>query len=287
MATQNAFKFPCPHCGQHFDAEYSMIGMTLDCPVCGQSIMVRGVVDSPQEEVILSEREAQHHSQETNDKSETVCPTTPVITVIRKRERFADKCKNRLKAVGIGVAILLLFSSVGIIKKCIDEDGSATTTNEEAKIKSDAKIKAVMNSIECLLNYIDLPNERRLGVLSRSLESCPEDFQDAVIKYLDSNRKTINDFMTTTEEDLEAEVKRELYRTIRPGSPVDIDPRLSGLKNLAVAEAVANVKRMCIESAKSRLETEIENSVKHIIGVVEKYGIDPSRLENAIACRLQ
>ena len=290
MATENTFKFPCPHCGQHLDAEYDMIGMAFDCPACGQPLIVPEIVDVPHEEVILCESEASCHPQDTKDKAEAVCLASPVITVIRKRERFFDKCKNRLKAVGIGVAVLLLFVGIVVIKGTLDKADVATTETDNTADKAGFKTKAVATSIECLLNYIDLPNDRRLQVLSKSLESCSEDFQAAVIKYLDSTRKTIDEFMTATEENLEEEVKRELYRTIRPGSPVDVDPQLAGLKNLAVAEAVTNVKRRResrIESAKSRLKGEIENAINHIIDVVEKYGIDPTKLENALVGRVQ
>lgn len=291
MDVENTFKFTCPHCGQHLDAEHDMVGMEFDCPACGQPLTVPEVGNSsPNEGGDLFAEEHLHPSDPPSEETEPTPPSTPKITVIRKRERFIDRIKKRMKAVGIGVAVLLLFAGVGVIKECLDETETATATKEKSKVAGGAKVKAVATSIECLLNYIDLPNDRRLQVLSKSLESCPKDFQDAVIKYLDSTRKTISDIMTTNEEDLEEEVKRELYRTIRPGSPVDVDPRLAGLKNLAVVEALTNVKRRResrIESEKSRLKAEIENAVKHIIDVVEKYGIDPNKLETALVSRMR
>jgi DNA-directed RNA polymerase subunit RPC12/RpoP len=284
MTEEKSFKFNCSHCGQHLDAEHDMVGMEFDCPACGQSLTVPEVGNSSPNEVgdLFAE---EHPSAPPSEETEPQPLSTPTITVIRKRERLIDRIKKRMKTVGIGVAVLLLFAGVGVIKECLDETETATVTKEKAKVAGGAKVKAVATSIECLLNYIDLPNNRRLQVLSKSLESCPKDFQDAVIKYLDSTRKTINDIMTTNEEDLVEEVKRELYRTIRPGSPVDVDPRLAGLKNLAVVEALTKVKRRResrIESEKSRLKAEIENAVKHIIDVVEKYGIDPTKLQNAL-----
>lgn len=33
-------KFACPHCQQHLEADESLIGTTLNCPVCGKSIVV-------------------------------------------------------------------------------------------------------------------------------------------------------------------------------------------------------------------------------------------------------
>ena len=291
MAIENTFKFPCPHCGQHLDAEYDMVGLEVDCPACGQPLTVPEVGNSSLNEGgDLFAEEHLHPSDPPSEETEPTPLSTPKITVIRKRERRIDRIKKRMKTVGIGVAVLLLFAGVGVIKECSDEIETATATKEKSKVAGGANVRAVMTSIECLLNYVEMPNERRSGVLSRSLESCPKDFQDAVIKYLDSTRKTIDDIMATNEEDLEEEVKRELYRTIRPGSPVEEDPRLTGLKNLAVVQALTNVKRRResrIESEKSRLKAEIENAVKHIIDVVEKYGIDPNKLEITLVSRMR
>ena len=257
MAEENSFKFTCPHCQQHIEADADMIGMTVDCPTCGQPFDVPRVEDAR--------------------------PAPPVITVIRKRERFVDRCKKKLKAVGIGAGVLLLFVGVGVLKDLCDDADSATTERSEDVAKAGAKSKAVFESIECLLNFIKRPNDRRSQALFKSLESCPKDFQDAVRKYLDSNRKSIDDFMTT--EDAAAELERELYSTIRRGSPIDVDPRLAGLKDLAVAEAANKVKQRMesrIESARQRLKAEIDNAAKHLIDVAEKYGIDPIKFEDVL-----
>lgn len=147
---------------------------------------------------------------------------------------------------------------------------------------------AVTASVRCLLNFMRRPNERRAQLLAKSLESCPKDFQEAVIKYLDSTRKTINDFMTETKESEEEELKREIAKTVRP-CPQDLDPQLAGLRNWAVkmavidaAEKVKQRREYRIQSAKRALKTEIENAAKHLIDVAEKYGIDAIELEDAL-----
>lgn len=38
--TNGNFTFTCPHCEQHLEAEPDMAGMELDCPTCGQKIIV-------------------------------------------------------------------------------------------------------------------------------------------------------------------------------------------------------------------------------------------------------
>lgn len=259
MAEETSFKFDCPHCGQRIEADADMVGMTVDCPACGQSFDVPHI--------------------------ETARPAPPVIAVIRKRERFVDRCKKKLKAVGTGVVVLLLFVGVGVLTEFLGDEDAVSTEGPMARTNNRAKSKAVLESIECLLNFLRRPNDRRSQALCRSLESCPNDFQDAVRKYLDSTRKSINDFMPEVNEDPAEELERELYHTIRRGSPVDLDPRLAGLKGLAVAEAAKQVERRRasrIESAKQRLKEEVDNATKLLIDVAEKYGIDPISLEDAL-----
>ena len=250
---ENSFKFSCPHCGQHIEVDCDMIGMGVDCPTCGKPFTVP--------------------EMETHRLS-------PVITVIKKRESFIDKGKNLVKAIGIGIVVLLpsvvvvllpFVVGVGVIKEILDDAESET--------------KAVGTSINCLLNFIRRPNDRRSQALFKSMESCPMDFQDAVKKYLEATRKTIGDFMTQTEEDPSKELERELYHTIRRGSPVDLDPQLAGLKSLAVGAAAEEVMRRResrIEAARLQLKTEIENAAKRLIDVAEKYGIDAISLEDAL-----
>ena len=40
MAEQDSINFICPHCGQHLEADYSMVNMDLECPTCGNPINV-------------------------------------------------------------------------------------------------------------------------------------------------------------------------------------------------------------------------------------------------------
>ncbi len=282
MATENTFKFPCPHCGQHLDAEYDMIGMTFDCPACGQPLTVPEIVEVPHGEVILCESEASCHSQDTKDKAEAVCPAFPVITVIRKRERFFDKCKNRIKAVGIGVAVLLLFVGVGVIKATLDKADVATTETDKTEDKAGFKTKAVATSIECLLNYIDLPNDRRLQVLSKSLESCPEDFQVALKEFLVSASRTSDDMISDRER--EEMVKGRAVLGLLFGAANQNDPQGGVSAGLQLGDLLcAEVK----EKANRKLKREIEAKLTHLIEVAEKYGIDPNKLESALVGRFR
>lgn len=282
MATEDTFKFACPHCGQHLDAEYDMIGMAFDCPACGQSLTVPEIVDVPHEEVISRESETACHPPDTKDKAEAVCSAPPVITVIRKRERFLDKYRNRLKAVGIGVAVLLLFVGVGVIKTTLDEVDAATTETGKATVKAGSQTRIVATSIESLLNFIDLPNDRRLQVLSKSLEACPKDFQDAVTDFIVSASRTSDDMISDREREEMAKGRAVLGLLF--GAASQNDPQSGVSAGLQLGDLLcAEVK----EKANRKLKQEIEAKLNRLIEVAEKYGIDPNKLENALVGRFR
>ena len=135
-----------------------MVGVVFDCPACGRSLTVPEIADVPHDKVILCESETSGHPSDTNGKAGAVCPAPPVITVIRKRERFVDKCKNRLKAVGIGIAVLLLFIGIGVINELLNDSESCQAGNGDAPHdvqKAKSNNAAVADAVECLLNYID------------------------------------------------------------------------------------------------------------------------------------
>lgn len=274
---ENSFKFQCPHCGQHIEVDCDMIDIRLDCPTCGQPFIV------PRMNACAEEDGVPHEFCDTPDQKASSdgrldvnhCPS-PVITVIRKRESFIDRSKNWMKAIGIGCAALLLFVGVSVIKEISND--VPTTTVEKTIGEAGFETKAVVASINCLLNFIRRPNDRRSQALFKSLESCPKDFQDAVKKYLDSNRKTILDFMTEAEEDLS---KGLPLFTIRRGNSIDADPQLVVLR-IQPGDDAERRREYLMESAKQHKKTEVENAAKHLIDIAEKYGVDPISLEDAL-----
>ena len=251
MAEENSFKFACPHCGQHIEADADMVGMTVDCPVCGQSFEVPRI--------------------------EATRTAPPVITVIRKRERFVDRCKKKLKAVGIGVVVLLLFIGVGVLKEICDDADSETSERTKEVAKAGAKSKAVLESIECLLNFFDVPNERRLQVLSNSLESCPADFRDAMKEYLVSATRTSDDMIS--DKDKTDMAKARVALGLLLGAACQDDPQAGVSAGLQFGDLVyAEAK----EKANQRLRREIEEKRNHLIEVAQKYGVDAIKFENAL-----
>ena len=283
MAIENTFKFSCPHCGQHLDAEYDMVGFEFDCPACGQPLTVPEVGNSsPNEGGDLFAEEHLHPSDPPSEETEPMPLSTPKITVIRKRERFIDRIKKRMKAVGIGVAILLLFAGVGVIKECLDETETATVTKEKSKVAGGAKVRAVMTSIACLLNYVEMPNERRSGVLSRSLESCPKDFMDAVKEFLVSISRTSDDMISDRErEDM---IKGKIALGLIFGAVNKNDPQSGVAAGLQLGDLISAKTQ---ESANQRLKRDIESKLNHLLDVAERYGVDPNKLETALVSRMR
>ncbi len=283
MAIENTFKFPCPHCGQHLDAEYDMVGLEFDCPACGQPLTVPEVGNSsPNEGGDIFAEEHLHPSAPPSEETEPTSLSTPKITVIRKRERFIDRIKKRMKAVGIGVAVLLLFVGVGVIKECLDETETATATKGKAKVEGGAKAKAVMTSLECLLNYVEMPNERRLGVLSRSLEFCPKDFMDAVKEFLVSVSRTSDDMISDRErEDM---IKGKIALGLIFGAVNKNDPQSGVAAGLQLGDLISAKTQ---ESANQRLKQDIESKLNHLLDVAERYGVDPNKLETALVSRMR
>lgn len=283
MTEEKSFKCNCPHCGQHLDAEHDMVGMEFDCPACGQPLTVPEVGNSsPNEGGDLFAEEHLHPSDPPSEETEPTPLSTPKITVIRKRERFIDRIKKRMKAVGIGVAVLLLFAGVGVIKECLDETETATATKEKSKVEGGTKVRAVMTSIECLLNYVEMPNERRLGALSRSLESCPKDFMDAVKEFLVSVSRTSDDMISDRErEDM---IKGKIALGLIFGAVNKNDPQSGVAAGLQLGDLISAKTQ---ESANQRLKRDIESKLNHLLDVAERYGVDPNKLETALVSRMR
>jgi hypothetical protein len=260
-----------------------MVGMEFDCPACGQPLTVPEVGNSsPNEGGDLFAEEHLHPSAPPSEETEPTPLSTPKITVIRKRERFIDRIKKRMKAVGIGVAVLLLFVGVGVINECLDEPETATATKEKSKVANSAKVKAVMTSLECLLNYFEMPNERRLGVLSRSLESCPKDFMDAVKEFLVSVSRTSDDMISDRErEDM---IKAKIAFGLIFGAVNQNDPQSGVAAGLQLGDLISAKAQ---ESANQRLKRDIESKLNHLLDVAERYGVDPNKLETALVSRMR
>lgn len=291
MASDNTFTFACPHCGQHLEAEYGMVGMKFDCPACGKPFEVPEIGNVSCEEGISRASDESSHPVGTSDEAETKpvnCNrivikrgllkkradrgglddprsnppiNPPIVTVIRKRERFRDKCKKGLKALGIGLAVLLLLVGIGVMTK---------SSSEHA---------AVAASIECLLNFVERPTDRRSQVLYKSLDSCPEDFRDAAKGFLASARKTSDDLISS-----KAMVAGQAFLGLLFGAASENDPQGGVEVGLQLGDLLCEAAK---RDATRKWKQEIEAKLTHLIEVAEKYGIDPNRLENALMGRMR
>ena len=132
MTEENCIKFACPNCGQHIEADSDMVGMDLDCPVCGHPFRVPRNWEMSREECNSYEKCEQNRLPDLNDEPETVHSAHPTITIVRKRKHFFDRCKSKVKTVGIGIAVLLLFVSVGVLTSNeVNKAGPHTTTSDK------------------------------------------------------------------------------------------------------------------------------------------------------------
>ena len=269
MAESDGFKFACPHCGRHFEAEADMSGMAFDCPSCGQACKVP--------EVGEMSHEPNHFdvniSTSSNDGAKTV---PPVITTIKRRKRFGDKCKKVLKVAGIVAVILLLAWGISQ-EETQTQDGSGEGAPQT---QSRRAVKSVASSIECLMNYMELPTDRRLRVLQSSLESCPDDFQNAMREFLSTIAKTKEDMIPAKEREEMAAGKVVLGLLF--GAISQNDPQRGVSAGLQLGDLI---RAKTEEAAARRLKQEIESSIARLVDVAQKYGVNPNALEKALLSR--
>lgn len=253
MAEQKSFKFFCPHCRRHLEAEYDMVGFEVECPDCGRSLIVPDF--PPASNAVATARKP-----------------APVITVVRKRENFIDKGKNRLKAIGIGVAVLVLFVGAGVFLENFKE----FTAEANARAEAMAVTQAVATSIDRLVDFVNAPSEGRADALAGSLEACPADFQKAMVDFIVSISKTGDDMISDKER--EDVVTGTVFLGLLAGAVSDTPGEAfsSGLQigNLMQGEMQA--------TGQKRLEREIRSKLCNLIDTAQKYGVDSQDLKNLL-----
>ncbi len=115
------YKFACPHCGQHLEAEPDMAGLEVECPRCGRALTVPpcpmpvpvvlppsidsdGIPTQPPVIQIVS-----------SGKNKTA-DTSPVITVVKGESTFFLRNKRWLVPVACVVALLAVVGAVVMLK---------------------------------------------------------------------------------------------------------------------------------------------------------------------------
>lgn len=117
--TPATFKFACPHCGQHLEAEPDWAGMECECPGCGNTLTVPQppMGTSAAEPVEPSVPTTQQAAIQTIEKSEEKAPPPPpIITVVRSKEGFFARNRKWLIPVAGGAAALLLIVGLVAVK---------------------------------------------------------------------------------------------------------------------------------------------------------------------------
>lgn len=240
--------FSCPHCGQYLEADSDIVGMSVECPGCRKSLIVPSFDSECQKEMSLGT-----NTKTKNQSTDEVASGNKrpyVRPSIRCREFFSKRNKKRLKAIGIGVGLLLLVIGIGV--------AILSAVNRGAESILSPENRQVSESIECLLNFMKIPNERRAKVLADSLESCPDEFQIAVCEYLGAMQNDDAENMAIG---------------------------LVSLLGLAAVEAGADGSTVfsSIQGLKkSAIQRKIEPKRNCLIDVSQKYGIDSNTLEEIL-----
>jgi DNA-directed RNA polymerase subunit RPC12/RpoP len=122
------FKFACPHCGQHLEAEPDMAGTMVECPNCGKTITVsaHGSGGGGRDDDLPSSRDGDDAvatasvavpAIQTIVKGETEASPPPLITVVKGRESFFTRNRKWLIPVAGGAAALLLVVGLVVVKQ--------------------------------------------------------------------------------------------------------------------------------------------------------------------------
>ena len=287
MAESQGFKFSCPRCGQHLEAELDMVGITIGCPGCGQPLKVPS---------LSSECQADFVSDAKAEVETTTDDGGPKIAVLKRRESFTGRWKKRLKAIGIGIALLCLFAGVGIMVQITTDDGDATEAvgernenpggRKETSRPFASANKKVLSSVECLLDFMKLPNERRLRVLLDSLQDGSGDFRNAVKEYLDAFAKNPEDFISSKEKEevvtgtLGAAALLGIFGAACTGDSQGAQGGVNAGLQLGDME-YAKLQ----EKAGHRWLEEMEKKRNRLIEVAQTYGIDSNAFEEALVGR--
>lgn len=253
----------------------------------GWQVSFRGGAADDREESVHDTNEVTAMTPCSSDDESPGHFSVPLITVVKKREKFLDRWRNRLRAVGIGIGVLFLFVGLGVIREivsnqqqCDSDDGVQTMPISETRSGNRNVRGSVASAVDCLLSYLKLPTERRLRTLSESLGKCPNDFQDAVREYLVSIAKTSEDMIPARER--EEMIKGKAVLGLLFGAVNSNDPQGGVAAGLQMGDLIcAEVE----QKAKMRLRHEIESKINCLVEVAQKYGIDGNVLEEVLLSR--
>ena len=245
----------CPSCGNIGEVDVEpTIGQHLVCPFCSEKFSYSGVVQESENE------------QSFEDSSSA-------------QVKKASSIRSKVIVGGIATTLLIAL----ILGTCVSGNHVNQLKEKDSKSqcqllnqKTNKNAKAVDTSIKCLLKYLGSPTERRMQSLSKSLESCPEDFQNAVKEFLVATTLTSDDMISKSERDdvLAGAVVLSMLCGVAADSRQDAFTSGMQIGNMMQAELQ--------KKAKKRLKEKIETKRSNLIDIAEKYGANPDDLESAL-----
>lgn len=262
MIGQNSIKFDCPLCGQSLEADYDMAGTVIYCPACDQPLRVPGSRTKPHDAGSDWENSDTGDRQGAmEDGAKTVQSATSVRTGGRIREKILSIKKRWMQAIAAAVVLLI----VGIIVAVIG-----------------APRRAVARSVECLVHFVEEPTSMRMQALSKSMESCPEDFREAAKEFLSSVTKTSDDLITS--QDREGMAKLSALLGLVGGASNQYDPQGGVSAGLQLGDLISMAVE---EEAGRKLRRGAERKLDELIDVANKYGVDCSALRFAVTGKIR
>ena len=255
MAEDNMHKFACPNCAQHYEVEKDMVGEDFECVVCGWS----GKIPSPPKIKVIKGPEIKVVKRRRGWGGKMSFPQRKVEGL----EEIDGRRWREFKAVGTGLGVaLLIFVGLGLISSAVRRDRTTAT---------------IVESIDCLLDFLKVPTERRAQSLAATLQECPGDVQEAVKNYLGVISKTSSDMISSSEKS-EMAAGTVILGLLFGAASTD-DPEGGMAVGLRLGELLYAETE---EKARNKLRREIESAVSRLIDVVQKYHIDAKALEETL-----
>ena len=125
---EHNFKFACPHCGQHLEAEPDWVGMVVECPTCSKALTVPQPpsATSAAPGAPIASSKPQPEIQTFFSREEGALPPPPIISVVKKGEGLSRRKRTWLIPVAIGATVLLIVGLLVVRPKSKEEHARKT-----------------------------------------------------------------------------------------------------------------------------------------------------------------
>lgn len=263
----------CPHCGAVYEVDAAYIGKTATCGTCDNPFVIKAahghaaaVSGKESPKMLLAKAKSA-----VNTAKDTLIPVLKTAA-----NKTKTKAIPALKSIISGIAVFLAISlAVPFLLSFSDDSNAvnpainaAVSKNSRTNTTSENHAEKIKEALQALGKYIETPTDRRLQALSQSLESCPQDFQEAVKAFLNSANKTYEDMISKQEQD--DAMAGTIFLGLLAGAVSD-NPGDAMSAGFQIGNAIQGGMQ---QKAQKRLEQEIEHRLADLIDIARKYGVD-------------